>query len=257
MKRSLILLALAYLVSAAPVSAVVHKEAVSYKANDTELQGYLCYDDAAKDPRPAIFVIHEWWGLNDYARMRAEKLAELGYVAFAVDLYGEGKTTDHPQTAMEWSGAVNDELRVDRFQAAVDFVRANEHVDGNKLAAIGYCFGGGTALRLAAAGVDLKGVVSFHGSLPTSKIEPGTVKARVLVCHGAADPFTEPGQVQKFEEVFTAAGADWQVNVYGGAKHSFTVENAADHGMEQLAYDPYADHMSWAAMQAFFEEIFR
>jgi dienelactone hydrolase len=248
---------LALLLLFGSASAALHEEDVTYRAEDTELHGYLCYDDAIEGPRPAVLVVHEWWGLNDYARMRTEKLAALGYVALAVDLYGEGRTTEHPETAMEWSGAVNDELRVDRFQAAVDLLRENERVDGTRLAAIGYCFGGGTVLRLAAAGVDLKGVVSFHGSLPTEPIEPGTVKARVLVCHGAADPFTAPEQVQKFEEVFTAAGADWQMNVYGGAKHSFTVENAAEHGMDALAYDAYADHMSWAAMQAFLNEVFR
>jgi len=240
----------------APAEAAVHTETVTYEAGDTSLRGYLCYDDAKKGKRPAILVVHEWWGLNDYAQKRARALADSGYVAFAVDMYGEGKVTEHPEEAGEWSSAVNDELRLDRFEAALDLLKKHELVDARRIAAIGYCFGGGTVLRLAAAGVDLRGVVSFHGMLPTSAIEPGTVKAKVLVCHGAADPFAEEGQVEKFQQVFTDADADWQLISYGGAKHSFTVADVGKRGIPALEYNEAADRRSWAAMFAFFDEIF-
>jgi dienelactone hydrolase len=243
-------------VFAAPALGAIQSKSVSYRQGQTELRGVLCYDDQSSAKRPAVLVVHEWWGLNDYAKSRAKQLAEMGYVAFAIDMYGEGKQTEHPQTAGEWAAAVSDELRLDRFQAALDFIQSQAQVDASRVAAIGYCFGGGSVLRLAAAGVDLKAVVSFHGSLPTAEIAPGTVKAKVLVCHGAADPFTEAGQVEKFQQTFSAAGADWELISFGNAKHSFTVPNAASRGMEALEYNAAADKRSWAAMKSFLEEAF-
>lgn len=239
-----------------PAKAAVQTERVTYGSGDTQLRGYIVYDDATQAERPGVLVVHEWWGLNGYAQERARKLAEKGYVAFAVDMYGEGKVTEHPEEAAEWAGAVGDDLREGRFRAALDLLANNSLVDEQKIAAVGYCFGGGTVLRLAAAGFDLQGVVSFHGSLPTSPVEPGLVKAKILVCHGSADPFTPDGQVEEFQRVFNEAGADWQLISYGGAKHSFTVEDAAQRGIPALEYNPAADRRSWAAMLAFFDEIF-
>lgn len=241
---------------ASPLEAAIRTEEITYGQGDTQLQGYIVYDDGAEGKRPGVLVVHEWWGLNEYAKKRARQLAESGYVAFAVDMYGEGKVTEHPQEAAEWSGAVDDALREERFQAALDLLKSHDRVDAENIAAIGYCFGGGAVLRLAAAGFDLDGVVSFHGSLPTSEVEPGTVQASMLVCHGSADPFTPGEQVLKFAEVMNAAGADWQLILYANAKHSFTVENAAEHGIPALEYNRAADRRSWAAMLAFFDEIF-
>ena len=241
---------------ATTAGAAIQMEPIAYAQGETQLQGYIVYDDAAPAKRPGILVVHEWWGLNDYAKKRARQLAANGYVAFAVDMYGEGKVTEHPQEAAEWAGAVNDAVREDRFQAALDLLKNHERVNAEKIGAIGYCFGGGAVLRLAAAGFDLDGVVSFHGSLPTSAVEPGTIKASMLVCHGSADPFTPADQVLKFEEVMNAAGADWQLIAYANAKHSFTVESAGERGIPALEYNAAADRRSWAAMLAFFEEVF-
>jgi dienelactone hydrolase len=250
------LLALFWMALAHPALSAVKTETITYAQGGTELRGYLAYDDATGSKRPGVLVVHEWWGLNEYARERARVLAAKGYVALAVDMYGEGKTTEHPEEAGQWSSAVGDDLKKERFEAALSLLRDHELVDDARIAAIGYCFGGGTVLRLAAAGLELRGVVSFHGSLPTSAIEPGTVKAKVLVCHGADDPFTEPGQVEKFQRVFTEAGADWQFISYGGAKHSFTVKGAEKRGIPALEYNEAADRRSWAAMLSFFDEIF-
>lgn len=238
-----------------PSYAAIKMEQITY-GGDSKLQGYVCYDDATQARRPGILVVHEWWGLNDYAKERARSLAHQGYVALALDMYGEGKTTDHPQTAGEWSSAVDDEQRNERFQAALEQLRSHKLVDPQRIAAIGYCFGGGVVLRMAASGADLRGVVSFHGSLPTSSIAPGTVKAKILACHGADDPFVNGEQVQKFQQALTEAGANWELIVFGGAKHSFTVKEADSRGIAGLAYNESADRRSWAAMLHFFEEIF-
>jgi dienelactone hydrolase len=236
--------------------AAVKVEELTYKQGDTSLHGYVYYDDASDSERPGVLVVHEWWGLNDYAKERAKMLAELGYVAMALDMYGEGKTTEHPQTAGEWAGAVTDELGKARFTAAYELLRKHKLTADGKIAAIGYCFGGGVVLRAARAGIDLRGVVSFHGSLPTEAVEPDTIKAKILVCHGAEDPFTSAEQVQKFQQSLTDAGADWQLIIYGGARHSFTSKQADTRGIPALQYNASADRRSWAAMRMFFEEIF-
>ena len=225
-------------------------EEVLYKQGDTQLKGHLAYDDKDEGPRPGVLVVHEWWGLNDYAKSRADMLAEEGYVALAVDMYGEGKVTEHPQEAGQWAAAVsrNAELGRQRFLAAYELLRADPR--------IGYCFGGGVVLNMALVGVDLRGVVSFHGSLPQQPAAPGTVKAKILVCHGGSDPLTTQEQIQTFEKNLTAAKADWELNIYGGAKHSFTNPEADLRGMDALAYSPTADRRSWRAMEDFFAEIF-
>jgi dienelactone hydrolase len=245
------------LAAAAPAAAAIHTETVEYTVDAKTLKGYLAYDDAVAGKRPGVVVVHEWWGLNDYARHRAEMLAEEGYVAFAADMYGDGKTTTHPEEAGMWSSAVrqNQEAGKKRFEAARELLAADPHTDPERIAAIGYCFGGAVVLTAALAGADLDAVVSFHGALPTDP-PAGPVKASVLVCHGADDQFTTAEQVATFQGNLEAAGADWEFVTYGGAKHSFTNPNAGDAGMDALAYDETADRRSWRAMLDLFDEVF-
>lgn len=244
---------------AAPSMAAIKSEVVKYKAGDTALVGYLAYDDAAKGKRPGVIVVHEWWGLNDYAKKRAELLAKEGYVAFALDMFGDGKTTEHPEEAGPWASAVRGQAGVakQRFMAAYDLFKANPRVDASKIAAIGYCFGGAVALSMAEEGVDLVGVATFHGALPQEPVAPGTaVKAKLLICHGADDPLIPAEQVSTFINNLKAANADFQFIQYSGARHSFTNADAAKYGMQPLAYNEAADRRSWQAMKDFFAEVF-
>ncbi len=250
---SLVAIALAF---AASAHAAIRVEPVEYKQGDTTLRGQLAYDDAAKGKRPGVLVVHEWWGLNEYVKSRAKMLAEAGYVALAVDMFGDGKTTEHPEEAGAWATAVrqNRQLGIDRFNAAHELLKTHERVDGTHLAAIGYCFGGSTVLTMALNGADLDGVASFHGSLPT---DPATdkVTASILVCHGAADSFISAEQVATFQKNLADAGADWEFIVYAGAKHGFTNPNADKRGMSGLAYNAKADQRSWKTLLDFLAEV--
>jgi dienelactone hydrolase len=243
-------------------AAVVGRE-VRYQAGDTTLRGYLAYDDAIEGMRPGVLVVHEWWGLNAYARKRADMLAKLGYTALAVDMYGEGKTADHPDDAGKFAAAVSKNLPLmkARFIAALEYLDDQPTVNPDKIAAIGYCFGGGVVLQMARAGVDLDGVASFHGSLGGgTALPPGTIKARILVANGADDPFTTPEQIAAFKAEMDAAGADYTFINYPGAKHSFTNPDADEYGKRfnmPLAYDAEADAASWQALQDFLREVFR
>lgn len=253
------LCAILLLVCAGTSQAAVKTETVEYKQGETVLKGYLAYDDATPAKRPGVLVVHEWWGLDDYAKRRTEQLAKAGYVAFALDMYGEGRNTPHPEKAGEWSSAVarDPEAAAARFQAGLDQLRKQPRVDPAKVAAIGYCFGGGVVLKRAMAGADLSGVVSFHGALPADPVPAGAaVKAKVLVCNGADDGFITPEQIAAFQKNLTQAKADWQFVNYSGAKHSFTNPNAAAFGIDALAYNEAADRRSWQAMLSFFGEIF-
>jgi dienelactone hydrolase len=244
---------------AAPAPAALKTESVKYKAGDTPLVGYLAYDDAAKGKQPGVIVVHEWWGLNDYAKKRAETLASEGYVAFALDMYGDGKTTEHPEEAGPWASAVRGQAGVakQRFMAAYDLFKANPRVDTSRIAAIGYCFGGAVVLSMAEEGMDLAGVASFHGALPQEPVAAGTaVKAKILVAHGADDGLIPAEQITTFIDNLKAAKADFQFIQYGGARHSFTNPDAARYGMQPLAYNEAADRRSWQAMKTFFSEIF-
>ncbi|MBD3335493.1 MAG: prolyl oligopeptidase family serine peptidase [Candidatus Eisenbacteria bacterium] len=241
----------------APALADVTTETVAYRHGDTELQGFLAYPDDAEGMLPGVLVVHEWWGLNEHAKDKAEQLAEAGYVALALDMYGQGKSTEHAEEAGEWSKQVrrNEEMMQQRFRAAHEVLRDDPRTDPERIAAIGYCFGGYVVLSMAAQGAELQGVVSFHGSLPTEPVEAGAVKAKVLVCHGGADPLTTREQIQQFQETMTAAGADWVFITYGGAKHSFTNPEADERGMAPLGYDASADARSWRHMLDFFNEV--
>ena len=245
-------------------SAEVVTRNIEYQQGETVMKGMLAYDDAIKGKRPGVLVVHEWWGQNEYPRERAKELAALGYTAFALDMYGEGMTAEHPKDAGTFAGAVGNDLPLAkaRFEAALDTLKQQSNVvDANKIAAIGYCFGGGIVLQMARLGEDIKGVVSFHGSL-ASKIqaERGKVKAAVRVFNGAADPMVKPEQINAFEREMFAAGVDYKVVNYEGAKHAFTNPGATALGKKfelPLAYNEHADKDSWAQMQAFFKEIFK
>ena len=243
--------------------AGLRTEVVEYRLGDDTFSGYLAWDDSSSTRRPGVLVVHEWWGHNPYARRRAEMLAELGYTAFALDMYGSGKLADHPDDAKAFMTAVTSDMPVAeaRFDKALEVLRRQDTVDKERIAAIGYCFGGGMVLHMARAGMDLDGVASFHGSLGTqSPARPGKVKASVLVLNGAADPFVPTGQVQAFEQEMAAAGVDYTLVNYPGVRHSFTNPDADSFGERfdmPLAYDATADADSWQRLQAFLKEIFR
>ncbi len=257
MKRTLACLALCTLSSLA--FGEVQTKVIHYEHEGTPLTGYLYWDDASTEKRPGVLVIHEWWGLNDYAKSRAKKLAELGYVSFAADLYGDGRVTERPAQAQEWMLEITADVEFWRERAALGLaqLRKSELVDADKLAAIGYCFGGGSVLQMAYGGAPVRGVVSFHGSLPAAPAErKGKITSKILVLHGYADRFLSPELVADFQAKLEAAGADWEMDSYGGVRHSFTNPQAGKFGIENLRYDPQADARSWQRMQAFFREIF-
>jgi len=262
MSRLLLSLCLLFSVPVAGLAAV-KGEPVEYKANGTVLKGYLAYDDAIKGKRPGVLVVHEWWGHNEYARKRARMLAELGYTALAVDMYGDGKTADHPGDAGKFSGEVKRNMPVakKRFLAAREVLRKHKTVDAGRIGAIGYCFGGGIVLEMARLGVNLKGVVSFHGSLGTSNpAKSDKVRAKVLVLNGAVDPFVKPEQIDAFKKEMQAAKVDFKFVDYPGAKHAFTNPAADEYGKKfniPLAYNAVADQESWVAMQGFLKKVFK
>ncbi len=242
--------------------AGVQGREVVYSSNGDTLIGYLASDAGKSGKRPGVLVVHEWWGHNEYARKRAEMLAELGYTALAVDMYGNGQQAHHPEDAGKFATAVfqNFEQAKARFLAALNLLKQDPTVDTSKIAAIGYCFGGGIVLNMARQGLDLDGVVSFHGNLSAVQpAEKGKVKAAVLVCNGADDPFVTAEQIEAFKKEMDAAGVDYEFKNYEGALHSFTNPAADSVGPKfelPLAYNKAADEQSWADMQAFFQRIF-
>ncbi len=249
---------LALAIPALADESTIHSEPIVYAVGETELNGILYYDASYETPRPGVLVVHEWWGVNEHAKTSAERLAKAGYVAFALDMYGEGRVTEHAQEAMSWAGQVqaNSGEAKARFQAAYDLLAKNELVAPGQIAAIGYCFGGNQVLVQAQQGADLAAVVSFHGLPPTDKVAKGKVKAQVLVCHGAEDPFVTQEQLDTFTRNMEAAAADFGVVVYEGAKHSFTVPTADARGIDGLAYNEKAAKASWKAMLHLLEEAF-
>ena len=249
----------AALLTQGPPHARVQTREVEYRAGDTPLKGFMAWNDAVPGKRPGVLVVHEWWGLNQHARNQARRLAEAGYVGFALDMFGNGRVTTHPKDAQAFVAEVTKDPAVlaARFNAALDLLKKDPRVDTTRLAAIGYCFGGGVVLGMARAGANVAAVVSFHGALATqTPAQPGKVKARILVLAGGADPFVPPEQVEGFKREMQAAGARFEVVSYPGAKHGFTNPDAGTYGMEQLAYDSTADRQSWAAMLKLFREVF-
>jgi dienelactone hydrolase len=261
MKRTLCFIGLMF-ASAAVYPAVQGKE-VSYSANGTTLKGYVAYDDAVKGKRPGILVIHEWWGHNEYARRRARMLAEQGYTALAVDMYGDGKQAHHPDDAGKFASEVskNAVLAKARFDAAYNLISKEDTVDAGKIGAVGYCFGGSVALNMARIGEPLKVVVSFHGGLGTATpAETGKVRAHIASFTGEDDPMIPAAQVTAFRQEMDKAGVIYKVVTYPGAKHAFTNPDADKYGQEfklPLAYNAVADKASWEEGLKFLDDSFK
>lgn len=240
--------------------AALVTKTIEYKHGDTILEGYLAYDDAVQGKRPGVLVVHERMGLNDYAKMRANMLAELGYAAFAVDMYGKGVRPKNAQEAGQTAAIYRNDRQLmrGRVRAGLETLRSQEMVDPARIAAIGYCFGGGVALELARSGADIAGVVSFHGNLDTPNPDDAkNIKAKVLVLHGASDPYVTPEIVNAFWNEMNNAGVDWYMVAYGNAVHSFTNPASGNDPSQGVAYNEKADHRSWEAMKQFFDEIFK
>lgn len=259
MRRTFPLLILLSLATVTAAGAVVRSEVVEYRQGDAVLQGWVSYDDAVKGPRPAVLVVHDWKGATEHQKGIAERLAELGYVALACDVYGKGvRPTTSQEARTEAMKYYRDPaLFRARTRAGLDFLAARPQADAARLAAIGYCFGGAGVLELARSGAPLKAVVSFHGSLGTvDSTGAKDIRGKVLVLHGADDPNVGPAEVQGFIEEMRRGGVDYQLVEYGGAVHSFTDPRAGNDNSKGAAYNAAADRRSWAAMRAFFNEVF-
>lgn len=233
------------------------KKFIEYFDNDTLLEGCYVYDDAINSKRPLVMIAHDWSGRNEFAENKAEKLAELGYVGFALDMYGKGKIgkTNEEKSVLMKPLMDDRHLLQQRMNAALSCAKQLEQVDVNHTAAIGYCFGGLCALDLARSGADINGVVSFHGLLTSPSFQNEKINAKVLVLHGHEDPMVPPDQVLAFEKEMTEAKVDWQVHVYGNTKHAFANPVANDQNLG-LVYNKLAEKRSWIAMRNFFEEMF-
>lgn len=243
----------------APAGPDIQTREVTYQQDGTTLKGFMAWDAARHGKRPGVLVVHEWWGLNDHARNAARRLAEAGYVGFALDMYGDGKTTTHPDTAQHFMAQAMSNMgaMVARFNAGRAELLKAPNVDSTRISAIGYCFGGAVVLGQARSGADLDAVVSFHGALIPGKVDSGAVKGRLLVLTGADDPMVPGTAVETFRQEMAAAGAANQVEIvsYPGAKHSFTNPHADSVGMAGLAYNAAADQQSWQAMLKLFREV--
>lgn len=252
--------AIALCLTAFTAQAAVQGKEVSYQADGVTLKGYVAYDDAFKGKRPAVLVVHEWWGHNAYVRHRADMLAKLGYTALAVDMYGDGKLANHPDDAGKFATQVasNMPMAKARFEAGMKLLGQQKTVDAGRLAAIGYCFGGGVVLNMARQGENLKGVASFHGAL--NALAPATaIKARIISFTGEDDPMIGADKVAAFKAEMDAAGANYRVVTYPGVKHSFTNPDADELGKKYnlpLAYNADADNDSWLQTTVFLREVF-
>lgn len=245
--------------AAGQAQAAIRTEPVEYRHDGVVLEGYLAYDDAVQVPQPGILVVHEWMGLGEYTKRRARQLAELGYVALAADMYGQGVYAKDHEEAGKLAGALKgDRTKMrGRIQAALAILRDFPRVDAGRLGAIGYCFGGTSVLELARSGADVDVVASFHGALDTpAPAQPGLTKAKILVFHGAEDAYVTQQQVGAFEREMQQAGADYQLAQFPGAVHSFTVPEAGDDPSKGAAYHPEADRKSWEMMLQVFNTVF-
>ena len=243
-------------------SASIKEDAVEYSADTVKMNGYVAYDANVEGKRPVVLVVPEWWGLTDYPRMRAKQLAQLGYLAMAVDMYGNGKTVDNPTDAQNMSMPFyqDPQMGYKRLMAAAAKIKSDPHADTSKMAAIGYCFGGGMVLNAARLGADFDGVVSFHGSLVGAPAKKGLIKADILVCHGDADPFVPAKDVQAFKKSMDSVGAHYTFKAYPGALHAFTNPGATELGKKfnlPIAYNAAADSASWNDMKEFFGKVLK
>lgn len=252
------LICLSLIVSVQIARAAMVKKTVDYSVAGKNYEGYLAYDDAIKGPRPGILVAHNWMGITDETKSKVDQLAQLGYVAFAVDIYGKGVRPKDSKEAGQLAGQFKKDrtmLRA-RMQQGLLTLRSQPDVEKNRIVALGYCFGGTAALELARAGADLKGAVSFHGGLDSPRPDDGKrIKGKVLILHGADDPFNPPTDIAAFEDEMRKNKVDWQMIKYGGAVHSFTEKAAGNDPSEGTAYNAEADRRSWRAMKDFFAEI--
>ena len=240
-------------------SSNMKTQTIEYRDGDTVLEGYLAYDEAQRGKSPAVLIVHEWTGLGPYVKKRAEQIASLGYVAFAVDIYGKGIRPANSTEASKQAAVYRGDRPLMRRRAIAGLKRVREFpfVDSERVAAIGYCFGGGVVLELARSGADVKGIVSFHGNLDTPHPQDAkNIRAKVLVLHGADDPHVPQEQVEAFMKEMRDAKVDWQMIFYGNAVHSFTNPDAGNDPSRGAAYNKKADKRSWQAMKDFFEEIF-
>lgn len=243
-------------------SANIKEESVSYSLDTVTMNGFVAYDANKEGKRPVVLVVHEWWGLTDYPRMRAKQLAQLGYFAMAVDMFGHGKTLDNPADAQSTSMPFyqNPQLGYQRLMAAAEKAKTFPQADSSQLVAIGYCFGGGMVLNAAKLGAPFKGVVSFHGSLAGVPAKKELLKSDILVCHGDADPFVPKVDVDQFKKSMDSIQAHYTFNAYPGALHAFTNPAATDLGKRfnlPIAYNAAADSASWNDMKAFFGRIIK
>ena len=235
---------------------------IEYKVGDATHQGYLAYDDEVAGDRPGVLLVHEWWGLNDYLVRRTHMMAELGYVAFAADMYGGGRTADNPDEAGSMMNAVLSDMETGTaaLESAHRVLLNQPGVDADRTAAIGYCFGGAMVLHMARIGMPLAAVASFHGALGSfHTADPGSIRPEILVCHGAADSMVSQDDLAAFRQEMDAAAANYEVLELEGAKHGFSNPqadvNAEKYGID-LGYQQQADARSWAAMQSLFERVF-
>lgn len=244
-----------------PTAVKVKGEEVVYSADSTSMKGYIAYDENITTKRPGIIVIHEWWGHNNYVRERADQLAELGYTAIAIDMYGDGQTANHPDDAGKFAMSVMSDLpeATARFNAAMELLKAHKSVDPDRIAAIGYCFGGSVALTMANSGADLDAVAAFHSGVQLPVMPGKDLKARVLVCNGADDPFVSAESVAAFKSAMDGTGLTYEYIAYPGVVHSFTSKEADANGEKfqlPLKYDAGADTQSWERMTSLFSEVF-
>ncbi len=257
---TLIAAALLALFAAAPLRAEIKTQTVEYKDGDTVLEGLAVYDDAATGNMPGVLIAHQWMGITDHERHAAKELAHLGYVAFVADIYGKDQRPADRKGAGEMAGKFKGGDRADlrrRMSLALAELRKQPHVDTAKIAAIGYCFGGTAVLELARSGADVTGVVSFHGGLAAGTADgAGNIKAKLLVCHGAVDPFVKPEEVDAFKKEMGDAKVTMQFFAYKDAVHAFTQPEAGNDPSKGAAYNKDAAMQSWDQMKTFFGEIF-
>ena len=239
----------------------VESREVSYSSDSTTMTGYIAYDSNIEEKRPGILIIHEWWGHTDHVRKRADALAELGYVGFALDMYGDGKKAEHPDDAMKYSQMVmkNMDGAKARFDAAYQQLASDPHVDPNKISVIGYCFGGAVALSMANAGEPLDGVAIFHSSVQVAIPPSDKLKAKVLVQNGGDDPFISPESIAAFKSQMDSLGVDYEYISYPGAQHGFTNPAATDLGKKfemPISYNQAADTTSWNKLKTFLQDLY-
>ena len=243
-------------------SISIREENVTYNSNGTVLKGFMAYDASNTSKRPGVLVVHEWWGLNEYAKTRAKQLAMMGYIALAVDMFGNGQTADNPDAAMQLAGPFyqNPTLTRERLQAAIDKIKTYDQTDTGRLAAIGYCYGGYVVLNAAKLGADLDGVVVFHGNLSGAPVKKELLKSRILVCHGERDNFIPQDEINAFKKSMDSVGADYTFRSYPNATHAFTNPAATETGKKHnmpIEYNASADSASWNDMKGFLRNVLK